>query len=126
MTEQINLNESIRTVFSQYPFTLLIAEGITSLHGNSNGTVFGSRQGGDNFSVSDASVDEGRALLEKILGQTSQARPILEVDIEVNGQGFCLSLIGPPATAGYTWSVVQRARVHEEGRAEITARVDLF
>lgn len=37
-------NEAIKALFNSSPFSSLIVEDTVSIHGNSNGTVFGSRR----------------------------------------------------------------------------------
>ena len=124
MTDKLK-HDAIKELFNSKPFTSLIAEGTVSVHGNSNGTVFGSRRDGANFEITDYTADRGRVLIEQILFRCTPERPLLDMDITVNGQDFCLSLSGPSVSDGHSWSVVSREVVKQEGRREITARVDL-
>ncbi|MFM0356726.1 hypothetical protein PQR12_24800 [Paraburkholderia nemoris] len=126
MTEQSAESKAVKVLFTSKPFASMITEGVTSIHGNSNDTVFGSRRNGENFSIPDYTATQGRMLLEPVLGRSTLDRPLLETDVNVNGQGFCLSLIGPPASEGYCWSVVRRDGVKEEGHLDISASIDLF
>lgn len=126
MTEQSAKKKAVKVLFTSKPFSSMINEGVTGIHGNSNGTVFGSRRNGENFPIPDYTVTQGRMMLEQVLGRSTFDRPLLEADVNVSGQGFCLSLIGPPASDSYCWSVVRRDGVKEEGQLDVSASIDLF
>lgn len=120
-----NVPLAVRALFMQPPFSQLVGEGMMAMYGNSNGTVFGTYRDGSRLKFDGFNADQGRAMLEPVVGPCTREQSNLQMDVEVNGVGFCLTLMGPPSSDGYTWAVVQRESVVPDGQHDIAARVDL-
>jgi hypothetical protein len=114
-----------RALFTQPPFRRLISEGLKAVYGDAGGIATGVCYDDTKIKMEGFSADSGRMMVEAVVGLCTPERPNAQVDVEVNGTGFCLTLVGPPVTDRYRWTVARRDSVAPEGRGNVTVSVDL-
>lgn len=125
--DDAHLATLLRTLFNTSPFHMLITEGLRNINGNPNGHTWACTRDGNNLSL-DASgrmLREGKELIEAVVGRVMSQNVIRELDVDISGQGFCITLMGPPSTENWAWTVARRESVPEASLRPIAVSIDL-
>jgi hypothetical protein len=123
MSDNNKLELALKAAFTSEPLSKMISEQLESLSGNPNGTTFAHRVSGNPVCLDDSSklLHDGARLLELVMGQCTREQSILQMDVAVNGIGYCLTMTGPPTTEGPSWTVVVRDNIDSTAQRPIAA-----
>lgn len=122
-----NLPTSLRALFNARLFNMLITEGILCINANPNGSTWAETSKGIKIALDKSGLvlREGKELIEAVVGATTAKAGIRAMDVEIGGQGFCITLIGPPNAVDWMWSVVRRDLVSKVGTRPFAACIEL-
>ena len=122
-----HMESALKAAFSVEPLSKMISDQVVSLSGNSNGKTFAEGTSGSPICLDDSGfwLQKGTRMLEAVMGQCAPAQPIKEMDVSVNDVEYCLSMIGPPASDGPSWTVALRRTVGSNAHRPIAVAVHI-